>query len=111
MTLAFSHVVITVPLVSLSVAKQHLRVTDTAHDADITQKVDAAQQQIIAKLAGAADATWTETTVPTPVKHSILILTSTLYELRGGEDAADNFRKAWDAIDLMLAVYRYPTLA
>jgi hypothetical protein len=103
--------VITVPLVSLSVAKQHLRVTDTAHDADITQKVAAAQQLIIARLAEAADATWTEATVPEPLRNAILMLTSALYELRGGEDSQDNFRKTWQAIDGLIAPYRYTTLA
>jgi ABC-type siderophore export system fused ATPase/permease subunit len=109
--LEFSHVAITVPLVSLTVAKQHLRITDTAHDADIQQKLDAAQAEIVARLSAAVDPAWTVSTVPKPVQHAILILTSALYEVRGGEDPAENMRKTWDAIEQLLAVHRDPTLA
>jgi hypothetical protein len=111
MALEFSHVPISVPLVSLEEAKAHLRITDTAHDADIAQKLNAAQAQIIAKLGPAANETWTETTVPWPIHNAILILLDAFYERRGGDEANDSLRKGLDVIDLLLAPYRDPTLA
>jgi hypothetical protein len=111
MALEFSHVAIDVPLVSLSVAKQHLRITGTADDADVQQKLDDAQEEILARLAAAVDPAWTETTVPKPIRSAILLLTAALYEVRGGEDPAENLRKTWDAIKELLAVHRDPALA
>lgn len=113
MTLEFSRVVITVPLVSLDEAKRHLRIpiTDTVHDADITVILDAAQDLIITKLGPAADPTWTETTAPRPVRHSIKLLLDGFYERRGGDEASDSLRKALETIDLLLALYRDPTVA
>ena len=113
MTLEFSHVIISVPLVSLTVAKDHLHIVaaDTVHDADISEKLDAAQDLIIAKLGPAADATWTEMTVPRPVRHAILIGLDAFYERRGGDEANDSLRKALETIDLLLALYRDPALA
>jgi hypothetical protein len=111
MPLEFSRVVVAAPLVSLTVAKDHLRLTDTAHDADVTQKLEAAQEQVIAKLGPAADATWTETTVPRPVRHAILILLDAFYERRGGDEGSEQLRKALQTVDLLLALYHDPSLA
>jgi hypothetical protein len=111
MALDFSHVVVAAQLVSLAEAKVHLRITDTASDADVTQKLAAAQDQIIAKLGPAADATWTALTVPPKVKSPILLLLDALYENRGGDEGAANLRHALEAVDLLLAPYRDPALA
>lgn len=104
---------ITVPglLVSLEEAKAHLHITDTAHDADITVILEAAQDQILAKLGVAADATWTDTTAPKPVRHAIKLLLDAFNERRGGDDVQDQLKKALETIDLLLALYRDPTLA
>ena len=59
----YSHVAIPVPLVSLAVAKAQLRVTDATHDADIQQKLEAAQHAVVARLAYAADPACTEATI------------------------------------------------
>lgn len=107
----FAHVPMPVALVSLPVAKQHLRITDDAHDTDVLQKLQAAQDQIVAKLSYAADPAWTEATVPRHVAHAILMLTAAFYEVRGGEDRDENFRKTWAAIDQLLMLNRDPTLA
>ena len=112
MTLEFSHdaVVITVPLVTLSEAKEHLRIRDTLHDADVTAKTATAQAAILASVGEAADATWTDLTVPLPVKHAILLLTTHYYEHRG--DAMPDVDVAlWEAIARLLARYRDPTVA
>ena len=111
MALEFSHVPISVPLVSLDEAKRHLHLTGTAQDADVTQKLEAAQAQIIAKLGPAANETWTEATAPRPIRHAILILLDALFERRGGDEANDTLRKAFETIDLLLAPWRDPTLA
>jgi hypothetical protein len=111
MTLDYSRITLVAPLVTLAEAKAHLRITDPAHDADITEKLDAAQEQILAKLGAAADPTWDATTAPRQVRHAILILLDAFYERRGGDEAADQLRKALETIDLLLALYRDPTLA
>jgi len=111
MTLEFSHVVIPVPLVSLPAAKVHLHITDTDSDADVSQKLQAAQDQVVAKLGAAADATWTETTVPRDVRHAILLLLDAFMERRGGDEVNEALRKAFAAIDLLLSLHRDPSLA
>jgi Phage gp6-like head-tail connector protein len=103
------------PLVTLAEAKAHLRVTDTAHDADITQILATAQEAIVAYEALAADPTWDAASVPRAVKHAILLLLTHYYEHRGddmiqaGAGAVDE--GVWAAIGRLLAFYRDPTLA
>lgn len=113
MPLTFSRVVIPVALVPLDELKTHLRVTDTDHDADVTVIGAAAQDAIVAYLKAAADATWTATTAPRPVRHAIKLLAADYYEHRGddagGGRTADE--KTWQAIARLLAMYRDPTLA
>jgi hypothetical protein len=111
MPLEFSNEVLGVQLVSLTVAKNHLHITDSDHDADITQKLEAAQDLILAKLGPAADTTWTETTVPKPIYHTILLALDAFDQNRGGDEANDKLQKALASIDLLLAKYRDPTLA
>lgn len=111
MTLEYSRLIITTPLVSLADAKAHLRLTGTADDDDVMRKLAEAQEQILAKLGVAADATWTDATAPLGVRNAIKILLDAFYERRGGDEAADTLRKALDVVDLLLAPYRDPTLA
>ena len=111
MALEFSHVPIGVALVSLDDAKQHLRLTGNAFDAEVLQKRDAAQAHIVAKLGPAANATWTEATVPRDIRNAILILLDAFWERRGGDEANDTLRKALSTIDFMLGPHRDPTLA
>lgn len=106
MALDFSHVPITVPLVSLMTAKAHLKVTDTYHDADITQKTAAAQDAVIRWLGPAVDATWTESTLPKMHTHAILLLLEGLYE-----HDEDKIKAAWEVIGTLLGTSRDPTLA
>lgn len=108
--LAFARVTILAPLVSLVTAKDHLKVTDSAHDADINQKLQAAQEQILAKLAYAADPAWTEATVPRGVHNAILLLLEAFYEHESNRQG-ELLKKALEAIDLLLGLYRDPTLA
>ncbi|RPH49191.1 MAG: phage gp6-like head-tail connector protein [Lysobacterales bacterium] len=106
MTLEFSRV--TLPaLWTVDQAKVHLRITGTAHDADIAQKLGTAQEAIVSYLAAAADPTWDATTAPKAVTHAIHLLTAYYYEDRGDGDLPD----PWPKIYALLAAYRDPTVA
>lgn len=116
MPLEFTHVIVAGSLVSMADLKAQLRITDNLHDAEITLVSEAAQDAILAYLTLAADATWTELTVPKPVKHAILLLTSHLYEHRGDDmnptaSGSTPDRDVWEAIARLLSMYRDPTLA
>jgi len=107
MPLEFSRVTLP-PLWTLAEAKTHLRVTDSAHDADIQQKLDAAQEDIVAYCTNAVEPTWTATTTPKAIKHAILLLLTHLYEDRDEDLSRDD--DVWMAIARLLAMYRDPTL-
>ena len=115
MALDFSRVTVAGPLVSLVEAKQQLRIQDSDHDADVTAKMDAAQEAILAYLTTAGDETWDGTTVPKAVKQAILILLTHLYEHRGDDmsptaTGTTPDADVWAAIGRLLALYRDPTL-
>jgi len=95
------------PLWTLDQAKVHLHLTGTDYDADVQQKLDAAQEAILSYLAVGADATWTAATAPTAVTHAILLLLAYYYMDRGDGDMAD----PWPKIYTLLAAYRDPTVA
>jgi hypothetical protein len=88
-------------------AKVHLRITGTAHDADIAQKLATAQEAIVSYLASAADPAWTAATAPAAVTHAIHMLTAYYYEDRGDGEIPD----PWPKIYALLAAYRDPTVA
>jgi hypothetical protein len=106
MTLAFSRVTLP-PLWTVDQAKVHLHLTGTAYDADVQQKLDAAQEGILAYLAVGADPTWTAATAPLQVKNSILLLLGYLYRERGDGTVPD----PWPQIYHQLAAYRDPVIA
>jgi Phage gp6-like head-tail connector protein len=106
MTLEFSRVTLP-PLWTVEDAKLHLRITSTAADADIAQKLAAAQEAIVSFLAAAADPTWTAPTAPAAVTHAIHLLTAYYYEDRGDGELPD----PWPKIYALLAAYRDPTVA
>jgi hypothetical protein len=104
MPLEYSRVTLP-PLFTLAEAKDHLHITDSAHDADVQQKLDAAQEEIIAVCTTAIEPTWTATTTPKGIKNSILLLLTLYYE----QDMAKN-QEVREAIRENLAMYRDPTL-
>jgi hypothetical protein len=114
--LDYSRVTLSGPLWTVDEAKVHLHVRGTDHDADITQKLDAAQERIVAYLGAAADPTWDATTAPRAVRHAIVILTAHWYEHRG-DDAGASAPGAppdagpWAEIRELLSHYRDPALA
>ena len=105
MTLEFSHVTLP-PLWTVDQAKAHLRLTGTTEDADVQQKLDTAQQAILAYLNVGVDPTWTAATAPTPVTHAILLLTDYYYADRGDGDV----KSPWPGIYDLLHAYRDPTV-
>ena len=115
MPLEFSRVTLGAPLVPLAEMKERLRITDTDHDADVTATLSEAQDAILAFLTTGADATWTPTTAPLPVKRAIVILTAHYYENRYAVDEdkpdADTDGAVWAAIARLLFPFRDPTLA
>jgi hypothetical protein len=112
-TLTFSRVTLAGPLLTLEEAKAHLKISDAAHDADVAQKLAAAEEGILAYLGAGADATWTPETAPHQVKNYILILTTHYYEHRGDDLGPSNRDEAivWKEIHNGLSRYRDPALA
>ena len=111
MPLDFTHITAVGALVPLPEMKAFLRITDTSHDDDITAIRDSAQNAILAYLKEAADGTWTDLTVPLPVKHAIKLLTTHYFEHRGDDMHTMSDTEVWAAIDRLLSMYRDPTLA
>jgi hypothetical protein len=95
------------PLWTLAEAKTHLRITSTAQDADIQQKLDMGQEGILSFLGPFVDPTWSAATAPKAVKGAIHILTAYYYEDRGDGELPD----PWEKIYALLAAYRDPTVA
>ena len=112
MTLTFTRVTLAGPLLTLAEAKAHLYITDSAHDAEVAQKLASAEERILAYLGPAADASWTPASAPLYVKHAILNLLAHGYEHRG-DDLANNRAEAiiWKELQNALSFYRDPGLA
>jgi len=110
MALSFSRVTLAGPLLTVEEAKTHTHISDAALDADVQQKLDAAEEWVLAYLGTAADETWTPTTAPRMVKHAILLLTSYLYDHRGDDTTATDGH-IWDVLRPALGMYRDPTVA
>jgi len=92
--------VILPPLLTLADAKIHLRITDTAHDADVQQKLDEAQDVILDYVGEQVDPLWTDTTAPPRVLSAIKIYLTLLYEHRGDDMATE--AATWAAIRRLL---------
>lgn len=105
MTLEFSRVTLE-PLWTVDQVKVHLRLTGTAHDADIQQKLATAQEAVLSYLNIAVDPTWTAATAPAAVTHAIHMLTAYYYEDRGDGSQPSPWPKLYD----LLAAYRDPTV-
>jgi hypothetical protein len=114
--LDYSRVTLAGQLWTVDEAKVHLRIRGTDHDADITQKLAAAQEAIIGYLGTAADPTWIPATAPLAVKHAIFLLAAHWYEHRGDDTGASApgappDAGPWADIRELLKMYRDPALA
>lgn len=100
-------------LVTLATAKAHLRIEDTLHDVDVTQKLTSASGTIRDYLKGQNDPTWDETTAPPWIQAAVLLLLAHQYEHRGDEfgSAGDNDDRVWAAIANLARRSRDPALA
>jgi len=113
MTLEYSRVTLAGPLWTVADVKAiQLRITDAAQDDDVKEKLDAAEEWVLAYLGPAADATWTPATAPRAVKHAILMLTVHFYENRGDSLGINNLQDGiiWRELARLLAFFRDPAL-
>ena len=74
-------------LVSLSMAKEHLRITHNEENGPIQDKLDAAED-IVMDYIGLASAspTWDDTNVPPRIQAAVLLVLGDLWEHRGDDD-------------------------
>jgi hypothetical protein len=100
--------VILPPLLTLEDAKVHLRITGTASDVDVQQKLTEAQDAIVDYLSEQVDPVWDATTVPPRILSAIKIYLTHLYENRGDDEARDT--AVWEAIGRLLARTRMQAL-
>jgi hypothetical protein len=91
-------------LVTLEAAKQHLRILDNDHDADITLKLEGASR-IVIDYVDRADLVWTAETVPASAKVAVLLVLGALFEDREGGEPLSR------AVVSLLAPYRRTALA
>ena len=91
-------------LVSLDVAKTHLRVLGDEHDADIELKARAASRIVIDHL-DRVTFPWTEETLPDSIRSAVLLVLGALFEDREGGDPLGR------AAQSLLAPHRRPPLA
>lgn len=93
-------------LLTLAQAKTHLRIPtdDTGHDVDIQLKLNQAEAIILRYLKAQADGTGQDN-----VTAAILLLTTSLYELRGDDQSLSEH--TWTAIERLLVGIRDPALA
>lgn len=100
-------------LVDLATAKQHLRILDDDHDADIQQKIRAASATIRDYLKTGNDSSWTPATAPPWIAASVLLLLAHFYEHRGDEFGShqDNDERVWAAVANLCRRSRDPALA
>jgi len=106
----FSGVTLAGPLWTVADLKAlQLRITDTAHDADVAQKIDAAQDYVLGYLGPAGDPTWTPTTAPARVRHAVAMLATYLYEHRG-DDPANVDGNVWAVLRELLGQRRDPAI-
>jgi hypothetical protein len=102
------------PLVDLTQAKAHLRITVSDADADITLKLAQAEAIVLQRCSSTVywreiAAAWTSVTVPLAVQAAILLVLTGLYELRGDDMTLDF--KLWEAVDRLLQLNKDPVLA
>lgn len=97
-------------LITLSVAKEHLRIKHDDANADILTKLEQATALIVRKLDTAADPAWTPATLPFDVQASVLLVLGHLWGNRGDADLAVD-EALWKAIDRLLVNRITPALA
>lgn len=111
-----------VALLTLDVAKQHLRVDHTDDDVDITRKIDQASAIVldyIKKTVGTVDpddpsiVDWTPDTVPAAVQAAVELMLSKLYDDRAAGVTDNEVAMGYlpKTVTSILHRYRDPALA
>lgn len=100
--------------VTLLQAKDHLRIYDDDHNADVSLKLSAAEGMVLDRCNTTAywrdiTPTWTSATVPAGVRHAIFLVLTHLYENRGDDMKVD--ADFWAAVDRVISLYRDPVIA
>ena len=105
-------------LITLAIAKTHLRITDTDHDADVQLKLDQAEAAVLDYLKPArtgelrTDWPWNTATLPAPVQAAMLVLLRYLYDAeRGDEASAEKPSTVWEVISNLVIRYRDQAIA
>jgi hypothetical protein len=103
-------------LVTLDVAKEHLRVDHADDDPDIDRKIGQATAIVtryIERSAGDDDVEWDETTVPADVQAAILLMVQWLYDNRDAGVADDQVALGYPprAVTSILHRWRVPAFA
>jgi hypothetical protein len=101
-------------LVTLAVAKAHLRITDPVDDYDIELKAEQATQSVLDRCNSTAywraiTPTWTQTTVPLSVQAAILLVLAHLWEHRGDNMQPD--AELWEAVTRLIRLHSDPVIA
>lgn len=96
-------------LVTLAMAKTHLRITGTTDDADVQLKLDQAEAIILDWIKKPDPAWVSPETAPGPVTAMILLMLTRLYEHRGDLEETD--ADLWQAIERLGIRFRDPALA
>jgi hypothetical protein len=111
--LDYSRVTTAGPLVTLAMFKEHVH-NASLSDADLQQKLSAAEAEIVAMCGAAIDPTWTATTVPKPIQQAILYLAGHYNVDRGddpdGKESGTSDAQVRTALMYMLSYHRDPPL-
>jgi len=97
-------------LVSLAIARDHVRLTDPADDAELTRTIGDASALILDYLGADGDPAWDDTTAPPLVQRGTLLTVAHLWEHRGDDAAADD-GKLYNALSLLFMRLRARELA
>jgi len=98
-------------LVTLDDAKAHLKIFDTDHDAEVTNRLADSTAWVIGYLNLAAPPTWDDTTVPGQVRAAILVHLAMLWIHRDDWMQDGIEAGTLEGIDRLLKQIRTPAIA
>lgn len=93
-------------LLTLDVAKQHLRVAHTDDDADITRKIDQASA-IVLDYIKQRDAPWTPADVPPAIAAAVGLMLEDLYDNRSAGEASNEVAMGYLPVKVTALLHRW----